>query len=154
MKKVLLFLEDAVKATIGIPILIGYGEILNLIISLVIGKYVRIDEGILQNVVEDYITAGLMGFGLALGFFTWSRTIKDENKDTIQKSKSLILYIWVIAVIVTIINGILLADYEMILILTLSYSVMFGVALLAIYIWDKAMIKKINKKIKENERKN
>lgn len=145
MKKLSLFLKDAIKAIIGIPILIGWYEILNLVISVMMGEYVRLDGGVLQTVIEDAVSAGLMGYGLAFGFFSWKRIFNDKEKDEIQKSKSLILYFWIISIIVTILDGIILADFTMTLVLGGSFTIVFALATLVIYLWEYS----VNNKKKE-----
>lgn len=145
MKKLSLFLKDAIQAIIGIPILIGLYEILNLIISVMMGEYVRIDGGVLQNVIEDAVNVGLMGYGLAFGFFSWRRIFNDKEKDEIQKSKSLILYFWIILIIVTILDGIILANFTMTLVLGGSFTILFALTTLVIYLWEY----KIDNKKKE-----
>jgi len=142
MKNVTLFFKDAIKALIGIPTLIGFYEILNIIISITLGEYVRLDEGILQYVIEDAVSAGIMGYGMALGIFSWKRIFNDDKKDEIQKTKSLILYFWIITMIVSVLNGIILSDIKMLLILAVSFTVVFGIATLAIYLWEYIVNKK------------
>ena len=140
MKKISLFLKDAVKALIGIPTLIGFYEILNLIISVIIGEYVRIDGGVLETVIQDAIGAGTMGYGLAFGIFSWNRIFNDNEKDGIQKSKSLILYFWIIVLIVLGLNAIILKDIEMLLVLGSIFTIVYGLATLVIYLWEHLIV--------------
>jgi len=67
---------------------------------------------------------------------------KKEKKDTIQETKSVILFGWLISVIFTIINGIILKDFEMILFLTLIYTFIFGLGYILVYLWERLVINK------------
>lgn len=67
---------------------------------------------------------------------------KEDKRDTIQETKSIILYGWLICVIFNIINGIILKDLEMILFLTLIYTFVFGLGYIAVYLWERLVINK------------
>ena len=142
MKNFGLFLNDAFKALIGIPTLIGFYEILNIAISVMYGEYVRLDGGVLQYVLEDAISAGIMGYGLALGCFSWGRILNDKEKDEIQKTKGIILYFWIISTIVLILNAIVSADLTMLLALGFTFTIVFALATLFVYVWEYLVVNK------------
>ena len=154
MKKLLLlvnFIKDAINALLGSLVAIGFVEIINLIISIYIGEYVRIDGGNLNKVLEMYIFLGIYGYALACIMIFAKKLSKNNDKDIMQKSKKIIIVVWVTMVVANLISGIVLSDLLEALRLSLMYSVMFGLSLLFLYMYDKIVINKINKKIKENK---
>ena len=156
MKKLIVitkFISNAINALIGVLAAIGFLEIINVIISICIGQYVRMDGGNLEEVLENYITFGLYGYAMAWIFIYCNKISKDENKDIVQKTKKVIIVTWVILLIVDFIYGILLSDFRGALYLNVMYSCMFGLVLLVLYVCDKKEIKEINDKIKENKEK-
>lgn len=152
MKKIAVFFKDAIKALVGAFAMIGFMEVINVIISSMMGQYVRIDGGIIDNIVENYISYGALGYAIAWMLICYNKIIKDDNKDILQKTKSCIIQAWIIATIMTLISGILTLNLEWIIIGIISYFVMFGFSLLVLYIIDKKSINEINKKIKEKDR--
>jgi len=151
--KVMEFISSAINALLGSLASIGFIEVINVIISICMGQYVRMDGGNLELIIEDYIALGLYGYGLAWIFIYCNKLNKDENKDIIQRSKEVIIVSWIIIVLINFICGILLSDFIEALMMNIMYSAMFGFALFILYIWDVKVINKINDKIKENKDK-
>lgn len=149
MKKIGVFIQDLLKSVYGAFILIGIYEIFNLIISLKIGQYVRIDGGVLDDIINTYFALGLIGIGMALLFIKLEKINKDNDIDTVQKCKTLLIKAWEISVAIVI----LLGNLEDMLIMIPALSTMFGFTLLVLYIIDKKNIKEINRRIKENKTK-
>lgn len=161
MKKVLSYINDAVKALIGIPTTIGFIEIINLISSIVVGQYVRLDGGDLRIIIEDYMGYAAWGYALSLMILIMHRIIKDENIDIIKKSELMMISSYLIISTVlsigNIINNIYLKNTIHLLDIFgafLTFGLVFAPSLLIVYLWDKKVINKINNKIKENEKKN
>lgn len=152
MRKWVSLFKDAVKALVGTFAIIGFMEVLNVIISVVVGQYIRIDEGVLENVINDYIFYGELGYGITWIVICYNRIQKDINKDVVQKTKSLVIQTWIILVIITLIVGILTLNLKLTIFGITSYSAIFGLALLILYLIDKKLINEINKKIKEQNK--
>jgi hypothetical protein len=153
MKKILVvfnFVKDAVNALLGSLVAIGFIEVINLIISIYIGEYVRIDGGSLEKVLEMYMFLGLYGYALSCVMIFTKKISKNNDKDIMQKTKEIIIVVWITMFILNIISGIILSELSETLRLNLMYSAMFGGSLLFIYMYDKIVINRINKQIKEN----
>lgn len=74
---------------------------------------------------------------------------KKNKGNTIQETKGIILYGWFISVIFTIINGIILKDLEMILFLTLIYTLVFGLGYILVYLWERLVLNKTKEDVKK-----
>ena len=153
VKGIVKFVSNSINALIGSLSAIGFIEVVNLIISICLGEYVRIDGGSLQKVLEMYMFLGLYGYGYAWIIIFAKKISENKEKDIMQKTKEIIIIIWGILFILNIISGIILSDLLEALRFNLMYSVMFGGALLFLYLYDKIIINKINNKIKENVKK-
>ena len=153
MKKVGLFISDLITALIGIPIGIGILELFIFTISIIIGQYIRMDCGNLELVIQSYIEAGIFGYGMVWLFIIFNRVIADKEKDHINQTKTIIKASWIIITILALIEGIVSLDLMGALMIASAFSMLFGGALLLVYAYDKKIIKKINKKIKENQNK-
>jgi len=154
MKKVCIFIGDAIKALTGSLVIIGTIEVIYLIASLMIGEYVREDGGVLEEVVYNYITYAIFGYGLAWIIILAKKIEKDEKNDVIQKTKNMVLVFEIVSVITTILIGIHTQDLKTTLLMILSFSILFIIAFLVIHLIDKKIINKINDKIKDQNKEN
>jgi len=155
-KKIILIstiISDAFMALIGVLATIGFIELLNVIISIYMGEYVRIDGGDLSFIVKGYIEVAVLGYGMGWIFIICNRVANDDKKDPVQKTKIIINSTWIISIIIITIYTILTLDLVGALIMIILSVVLFGGALLLVYLWDRIVINEINNKIKENNEK-
>ena len=144
---------DAFLATFGALAAIGFMELITVIISICIGEYVRLDEGNLSLIIEDYIVIGILGYGMGYGWIICNKVGTDDKKDPIQKTRSIINSFWIIVTILISIYAIVISDFRGTLMMLLISLILFGGALILLNLWDRIIIKEINKKIKENQNK-
>jgi len=148
------FLKVLRKSLIGIPVAIFLYEILNLIISIIMKQYVKIDEFNLHQLIIDYIEYGLIGYGLAFIMKYMEYFIKKSDKNEIQKTKELVTVFGVVIIIIILVNSIIETDMMIIgLAMIAMISLLMCVLLFIIFLFDKKEVNNINKKIKENQEK-
>lgn len=147
MKKILKILG---KSLIGIPIAIFLYELLNLVISITLQQYVRIDGGILQEVIYEYLFYGILGYGLSVMCF-YVDSLKYE-KDTVNKTRKVIEVFGVVFVIMFLLISFLENDFVFGPLIVLAICLMVCICLFIIFIFDKKDVDNINKKIKGNKK--
>ena len=145
------FLKVLGKSLIGIPIAIFLYELLNLVISIILQKYVRIDGGILQEVIYEYLFYGILGYGLSIMLF-YINSLKEE-KDTIKKTKKVIEIYGIVFIVIFLLISFLENDLILGLIIISAMCLVICFCLFIVFLFDKKDVNNINKKIKENEEK-
>lgn len=145
------FLKILGKSLIGIPIAIFLYELLNLVISIILQQYVRIDGGILQEVIYEYLFYGILGCGLSVMLF-YINSLKEE-KDAIKKTKKVIEVYGIVFIVMFLLISFLENDLILGLIIISATSLLICLCLFIIFLFDKKDVNRINKKIKENEEK-
>lgn len=147
MKK---FLKVLGKSLIGIPISIFLYELLNLVISIILQQYVRIDGGILDEVIKEYLFWGILGYGLRI-MCLYINSLKEE-KDIIKKTRKVIEVFGIVFILMFLVISILDNDFILGLIIIPAMCLVICLCLFIIFLFDKKDINNINKKIKENEK--
>lgn len=148
MKKILKILG---KSLIGIPIIIFLYELLNLVISIILQQYVRIDGGILQDVIREYLFCEILGYGLGVIIF-YINSLKEE-RDTINKTKKVIEVLGIVLMLMFLAISFLDNDIVMGLIIMASICLLILLCLFIIFLFDKKDVNNINKKIRQKEEK-
>lgn len=144
------FLKVLGKSLIAIPISIFLYELLNLVISIILQQYVRIDGGILQEVIHEYLFYGILGYGLSIMLF-YIDSLKE--KDTIKKTKKVIEVFGIVFTIMFLLISFLDNDIILGLIIISVMCLVICLCLFIVFLFDKKDVNNINKKIKENEEK-
>ena len=142
------------KSFLGVPVAIFLYELINIAFSIAIygNQYLRLDGFDLNQIIIIYIELAI--FGYLMTFLTlYTSELNYKEKNEIQKARkdakfSTIIYICVILIIgfVAIFNDTYATAIAFPIIL-----VVFGIVNMVKSIIDEKNIKKINKKIKENE---
>ncbi len=149
MKKMSLIMKNALKALVGSFAMVGVMQVIDIVASVMVGHYIRFDNGAtLYDLVRDYISSAIFGYGVGLLYIKYKQLNKDKDKDMVQKVKSLIIIAWFLSIVITIVDGLLTNHLDEFILLPI-FSVVFGFILLLIYVIDKKSITEINEKIKE-----
>lgn len=150
MKNILKVLK---KSLIGIPVAIFLYEIFNLTISIIMKHYVKIDGFNLQQLICDYIEYGITGYGWAFIMNYMEYYIKKSEKNEIQKSKEIVTVFGVVITLIILIVSILENDILFGILTIAMISLLVMILLFIIFLFDKKDVNNINKKIKENKKK-
>ena len=148
LKKVEDFINDNIKALTFSLGMIAFYELFNLIVSIGMGYYVRIEGGTLENIIRNYIEVAVIGFGFGWIRIIFFRIQQDNEMSVVQGIKKIIIYSWIIICLVCITCCVLLGEYKKMMLIIVGYTLAWGFTLFVVYVLDKRMINKINKKIK------
>lgn len=132
MKKFCEGIKIALQALIGAFAAIGLFEVMDLIACLRLGHYARMDGGVLENVLRDYIGNGALGYALGLMVIIYLKINKNEEKGTVQKTQEMLLVFWIIATVYGIIEGIIEFNLWTALALVLTFTIVFALAMIAL----------------------
>ncbi len=148
MKKIIVFFKDSLKAFIGSLAILGvYGFII--ILSLKLDNL--IPNEILSLILKDYIAIFILSFAMSLFYVKFKKIVNDKEKDVVEKTKNIVSTAWLITAIASILICITTEIFEGLLLL-ISLSILYGFALLIVYLIDRKSINQINKKIKETKK--
>lgn len=150
MKNVLKALK---KAIIGIPLAIFLYELFNLTISIVLNQYVKIDGFNLEQLIKDYISSSVCGYGLAFMMYYIDILKNSSEKNEIQMTKSVINIFGVVIILIILIASIIDNDMLFGCIMIAMISLLVFLLLFIIFLFEKKEVNNINKKIKENNKK-
>ena len=130
---------------IGGLIGIAIYELLNLVISLNIGEYVRIDSGVIQNIIKAYILSAITGGEFAMTYRIAKNIAKDEYLSLSQKIKQMEINILACVCVISLTICVLLDKITILITLIITYVVVWGIAFGVEYVIDRININKINK---------
>lgn len=150
MKNVLKALK---KAIIGIPLAIFLYELFNLTISIVLNQYIKIDGFNLEQLIKDYISSSVCGYGLAFMMYYIKNITKTSEKNEVEKTKSVVNVFGIVMISVIFITSLIDNDIPFGLITIAMISLLVCLLLFIVFLFDKKELNNINKKIKENNKK-
>lgn len=141
------------RALWGVSAVIFLYEVLNLIISIQIGRYVRIDNSNLNEVIQNYISYAIFGYAMALLIIKTKEISRDESKNAIEKTKKTLSVFLIIFTLLFIAEGIILNDILASVIIIAIMSLVVLTLLFIVFLIDKKDVKAINKKLEEENKK-
>lgn len=150
MKNVLKALK---KAIIGIPLAIFLYELFNLAISIVLNQYVKIDGFNLEQLIKDYVSSSVCGYGLAFMMYYIKNITKTSEKNEVEKTKSVVNVFGIVMISIIFIMSLIDNDILFGLITIAMISLLVCLLLFIVFLFDKKEVSNINKKIKENNKK-
>ena len=150
MKNVLKLVKKSFK---GIPIAIFIYEMFNLVLSIEVGQYVKIDGFNLNRLITDYIEYGFIGFAITFVANYLKYNIKDSNKNGIQRSKSIVNLLATIMILIILVSSAIEGEIAIGLVINSMISLIVCLILFVIFLFDKKDVKEINKKIQEKQDK-
>lgn len=150
MKNVLKALK---KAIIGIPLAIFLYELFNLTISIILNQYVKIDGFNLEQLIKDYVSGSVCGYGLAFMMYYLKNIIKTSEKNEVEKTKSVVNVFEIVMISIIFIISLIDNDILFGLITIAMISLLACLLLFIVFLFDKKEVNNINKKIKENNKK-
>lgn len=150
MKNVLKALK---KAIIGIPLAIFLYELFNLTISIVLNQYVKIDGFNLEQLIKDYVSSSVCGYGLAFMMYYIKNITKTSEKNEVEKNKSVVNVFGIVMISIIFIMSLIDNDILFGLITIAMISLLVCLLLFIVFLFDKKEVSNINKKIKENNKK-
>ena len=135
------------KSFVGIPVAIFIYEMFNLVLSLEMEQYVKIDGFNLNRLITDYIEYGFIGFVITFVANYLRYNIKDLDKNGIQRSKSIVNVLTIAIMLIILVSTVIEGQIVVGLLINVMISLLVCIMLFIIYLFDKKDVKKINKKI-------
>ena len=148
MKNVVKLVKKSFK---GIPIAIFIYEMFNLVLSIEVGQYVKIDGFNLNRLITDYIEYGFIGFTITFVANYLRYNIKDSDKNGVQRSKSIVNILAIVMMLIILVSSAIEGEIALGLIINSMISLLVCLMLFVIFLFDKKDVNNINKKIKENK---
>lgn len=140
------------KAFIGIPLAIFLYELFNLAISIALNQYAKIDGFNLEQLIKDYISSSVCGYGLAFMMYYIDILKESSEKNEIQMTKSVINTFGIVMILTILIMSIIDNDVLLGFIISLMIILLVLVLLFIVFLFDKKEVNNINKKIKEDNK--